>query len=117
MKMSVSRQAGFTLVEIMIVCAIIGLLATIAVPNFIASRASSNRSVCIANLKQINDAKITWAMEAKRGTTDKPEDSDLFGSEKYLRLKPNCPANGVYDVSTVEKRATCTLAAIESHSL
>jgi prepilin-type N-terminal cleavage/methylation domain-containing protein len=117
MKMTVSREAGFTLVEIMIVCAIVGLLAAIAIPNFIASRNSSNRSVCIANLKQINDAKTTWAMEAKKSTTDKPLESDLFGYEKYISQQPYCPANGVYTLNTVDARPTCTLSVAEGHSL
>ena len=53
MKINTSRKAGFTLVEIMIVVAIIGLLAAIAIPNFVKARNTSQTNACINNLRQI----------------------------------------------------------------
>src|SRR5436305_13122668 len=90
------KTSGFTLVEIMIVVAIIALLAAIAIPNFVKARTASQKSACIANLKQIDGAKATWALEAKKQTTDTPVDTDLFGTTSYIRAKPGCPANGTY---------------------
>jgi prepilin-type N-terminal cleavage/methylation domain-containing protein len=103
------RQAGFTLVEIMIVVAIIGLLAAIAVPNFVKARAASQKAACVMNLRAIEGAKATWALDAKKGNTDVPGDGDLFGLDKYIRDKPSCPANGTYSINDVATRPTCTV--------
>ena len=72
MKVQNSRKSGFTLVEIMIVVAIIGLLAAIAIPNFVKARTASQANACIANMKQVEGAKATWALEAKKNNTDTP---------------------------------------------
>ena len=72
MKIKNSRKAGFTLVEIMIVVAIIGLLAAIAIPNFLKARATSQQNACINNLRQIDGAKQHWALEVGKGATDTP---------------------------------------------
>src|SRR6201982_3143467 len=65
-----TNKAGFTLVEIMIVVAIIGLLAAIAIPNFVKARQNSQTNACINNLRQIDGAKQQYALEqGKTGAT------------------------------------------------
>jgi prepilin-type N-terminal cleavage/methylation domain-containing protein len=109
-----SRKSGFTLVEIMIVVAIIGLLAAIAIPNFVKARTTAQANACINNLRQVDGAKEQWALENKKTSNDTPQDTDLFGTDKYIKAKPGCPANGSYTLSAVGTKPTCN---IDGHSL
>jgi len=106
-------RSGFTLVEIMIVVAIIGLLASIAIPNFVRSRTRAQTNVCINNLRVLESAKTQWALEFKKVDTDTVRDTDL---SPYLRASqwPSCPANGTYEVTTVSASPTCS---VDGHSL
>ena len=70
MQIKTNKQAGFTLVEIMIVVAIIGLLAAIAIPNFVKARESAQLNSIVNNLRIIEGAKDQWALENKKGTGD-----------------------------------------------
>jgi prepilin-type N-terminal cleavage/methylation domain-containing protein len=116
MKVSTNRKSGFTLVEIMIVVAIIGLLAAIAIPNFVKARTASQKNACIANLKQIDGAKATWALENKKVNSDTPVASDLFGADAYIRDTPACPGGGSYTLGVVSSKPTCSKSA-DGHTL
>lgn len=89
--MILRKGRGFTLVEIMIVVAIIGLLAAIAIPNFVVARRRARTSACIANLKQIEGAKQIWALEEGQSDTDTVAMTDL--TPDYLKKEPHCPEN------------------------
>jgi prepilin-type N-terminal cleavage/methylation domain-containing protein len=110
MQIKTNRKSGFTLVEIMIVVAIIGLLAAIAIPNFVKARTSSQTSACIANLKQIDGAIATWALENKKTSSASVVTAQLFGDLNYIKSKPSCPAGGTYSITTVQTRPTCSVA-------
>ena len=84
-----NKKYGFTLVEIMIVVLIIGLLAAIAVPNFVKARKSTQAKACVDNMRQIQGAIEQSMMEG-----DTPSAvADLCGADKYIKTEPKCPAD------------------------
>src|ERR1043166_4439102 len=70
---------------------------------------SSQEAFCMANLKQMESAKATWALEHDKTTNDIPADSELFGSNAYIRRKPGCPGGRIYTIGNVGQRITCPI--------
>ncbi len=98
------RKAGFTLTEIMIVVAIIGLLAAIAIPSFIKARTNSMDSICSNNLRQIDAAKDQYAMD---NDNQAPADLDAL-VPTYIKKTPDCPAGGTYSLESLGSHPTCS---------
>ncbi|MBM3824723.1 MAG: type II secretion system protein [Verrucomicrobia bacterium] len=105
MQIKTSSKSGFTLVEIMIVVAIIGLLAAIAIPNFVKARETAQLNSIINNLRIIEGAKDQYALENKKGTGDT---TDLSAISAYLKGGTVNPV--VNETYTTDKVGTATSA-------
>src|SRR5579859_3572988 len=115
MKLNHTSKKGFTLIEIMIVVAIIGLLAAIAIPNFIHARTTSQMNACINNLRQIDGAKQEWALEQKQAATATPVATDIqpymgrgtAGSLPYCPLDSSKTIAASYTIADIQTAPSC----------
>ena len=109
MKKTILNPGGFTLIEIMIVVAIIGMLAAIAVPNFAKARTEAQRTGCVSNLQRIDGAIQVWALEQKKDADQPVTYADISG---YLKNAVVCPSGGTsfgdsYTITTVDGKPVC----------
>jgi prepilin-type N-terminal cleavage/methylation domain-containing protein len=102
-------SSGFTLVEIMIVVAIIGLLAAIGIPNFIRARKTAQKNLCINNLRIIDGAVQELRLERPSDPVDKAHITPYLGRELPGGFFPQCPNGGTYQY--FNSKVECTYAA------
>lgn len=115
-RFTAKKRRGFTLIEIMIVVLIIAVLLAIAIPNFMKARDTSRAKACVANLRQIDTAKMQWAMDNKKVGTDVPAESDLIPT--YIKNELTCPSGGAYTINAVDTNPTCpNVATFPTHTL
>ncbi len=102
-------RSGFTLVEIMIVVAIIGLLAVMAIPHYQRSRDYSQEQACVNTLRVFSAAKTQCALEKSLKEGDAVDANDI---QPYLK-KPFAdirePGGGTYDLKLIGEEPVCSL--------
>ncbi len=109
--MKSTRKLGFTLVEIMIVVAIIGILAAIAIPSFVQSRTQTRANACVNNLRLLDAAMEQAALANNWDVGDACGNADVI---PYLKgnAMPICPAGGAYTVAAIGTDPTCSIGGL-----
>jgi hypothetical protein len=102
------RDAGDTFLVLLLITAAVFIVAAFTLPGLWYRKARS-APACLANLKQLDGAIKTWALEQGKGTNGVPVDADLFGTNAYLKAKPQCPAGGTYTLGPVGRLPTCSI--------
>jgi prepilin-type N-terminal cleavage/methylation domain-containing protein len=111
------HEAGFTLVEILIVVLILGLLLAIAVPNYVEQRGAAQAQTCINTLLKIDDAACQFALEHGKKTGDVisyPTDLTPYIKLNSAGKIPPCPAGGSYIEGVVGVNPVCSLGSTVS---
>lgn len=111
-----SSSAAFTLVEIMVVVAILGLLLAIVIPNYVRARANAQAGTCINNMRKVEDAASQFALETGKKTGDPivyPDDLTPYIKLNSAGSIPSCPAGGIYTVDNTGPKpdTTCSLGS------
>lgn len=108
---NLNSRKGYTLLEVMIVVLVLGILLTIAIPNFMKARESSRTKSCIANLHVIQNAKFMFAFQ-----NSVEQDHSCTWDEilPYIHHKPICPESGEYQLKAIKDSPTCS---IDNHEL
>ncbi len=109
---------AFTLVEIMIVVAIIALLAAVAIPNFIKSRHEARLATCISNMRVIDGAIQQYILKNDMGESDYSSiTADLLISSDYLHKSPTCPAGKGTAYAITENGIDCPASDTDNHGI
>lgn len=87
----------------------LGMMAAIAVPNFVKAKQTAQMNACINHLRMIEGAKEMWALQKKRDANELPTESDIIpflNKEGHMLV---CPANGTYSINIMGTPPTCSI--------
>lgn len=107
-----SATDSHVLIKCLLAVPVVLLLTPVLSSSLVKTRKMSVNYSCQRNLKQIQGAKATWALEHKQPDTAVPKDSDMFGDDRnkhYIWSKPVCSFGGEYTIGSVGVEATCSL--------
>jgi len=114
-------QRNRSWVAVVVFIAVIGILALLAVPNWVREPWTSPTNACINNLREIDGAKEGWVMEHHGKTNDVVTLNDIkpyfppYGEPNgHIKLDakgnlPKCPEGGVYTIGRIGENPTCSL--------
>jgi hypothetical protein len=86
---------------------VIPMFVAIAIPNFVKAKETAQRNACINNLRQIDAAKLQWALEQNKDDGDPVAETALT---VFLNGRmPVCPAGGTYSIDVVGEPPSCSI--------
>lgn len=99
---------GFSLMEIMVIVAVLALLAAIAVPNFVNAKRKAETNFCVNNLSILDTAKKQWARDNKIPTGQLCRWDDIKPYIPEESSLSSCPAGGSYTIGPVGAKPVCS---------
>lgn len=103
-KRVLSDGRGFTLIEMLVVIAIIGVLAALAVPNVVKAITTAKEKACEANIRTLQNAVELYYID----NNEWPADLSALTPD-YVRQTPDCPLGGEYQIEVSDDRKTATV--------
>ncbi|MBN2144965.1 MAG: prepilin-type N-terminal cleavage/methylation domain-containing protein [Candidatus Aureabacteria bacterium] len=109
LKLTSMKKQGFTLVEMMIVLAILGLLLGLGIPGFLRARDRARRDTCVNNLRMIEHASDQYRIDNNMAVTastritwlwPSSSASDVKDVSSYINRQLFCPSRGTYKGGT-----------------
>jgi prepilin-type N-terminal cleavage/methylation domain-containing protein len=101
-------RRGYTFIELLVVVGLLAVILAVLGPRMMRARKVAQANACIGNLKQMQGAKESWALERRASITTQVVWSDITPLLKN-GVAPVCPAGGVYTLGVAGTNITCSI--------